>query len=351
MKRAIQSVQTIKIIGNSIHESIQLETDCPENHEDKKLPILDLKVWLKQRNDRKFIMHEYYMKPVSSIALIDARSTLPWKSKRTILVQQAIRILRNCSEDLPWEIKKKHLNHMMKRMQYSGYNQKFRYEVLNSALHAFEEMKKKDESGEQPLYRSKHWRRKERRAAKEEKRKNWYKRGGYESVIFVPSTKESTLLKQLQANIDKSQLKIKLIEKSGTSLGDILRTADPRKEKNCNRGDCPICTKGGKGNCRTLNINYKITCECNDEYNGTTTRSGYTRGIEHTEDMISKKEDSDMWRHCRDKHNGEIKGFRMDIVDTFKNDPMLRQVTEAVRIRRTEPEKRINRKEENRGSR
>ena len=350
-ERAIQSVQTIKVIGNSIHESIQLETDCPENHEDKKLPILDLKVWLKQRNDRKFIMHEYYMKPVSSIALIDARSTLPWKSKRTILVQQAIRILRNCSEDLPWEIKKKHLNHMMKRMQYSGYNQKFRYEVLNSALHAFEEMKKKDESGEQPLYRSKHWRRKERRAAKEEKRKNWYKRGGYESVIFVPSTKESTLLKQLQANIDKSKLKIKLIEKSGTSLGDILRTADPRKEKNCNRGDCPICTKGGKGNCRTLNINYKITCECNDEYNGTTTRSGYTRGIEHTEDMISKKEDSDMWRHCRDKHNGEIKGFRMDIVDTFKNDPMLRQVTEAVRIRRTEPEKRINRKEENRGSR
>ena len=169
--------------------------------------------------------------------------------------------------------------------------------------------------------------------------------------IFVPSTKESTLLKQLQRNIDKSKLKIKLIEKSGTSLGDILRTADPRKEKNCNRGDCSICTKGGKGNCRTLNINYKITCECTDEYNGTTTRSGYTRGIEHTKDMISKKEDSDMWRHCRDKHNGEIKGFRMDIVDTFKNDPMLRQVTEAVRIRRTDPEKRINRKEENRGSR
>ena len=100
-ERAIQSVQTIKVIGNSIHESIQLETDCPENHEDKKLPILDLKVWLKQQNERKFIMHEFYMKPVSSIALIDARSTLLWKSKRIILVQQALRILRNCSEDLP----------------------------------------------------------------------------------------------------------------------------------------------------------------------------------------------------------------------------------------------------------
>ena len=67
--------------------------------------------------------------------------------------------------------------------------------------------------------------------------------------------------------------------------------------------------------------------------------------------MVSKEEKSDMWRHCRDKHNGEIKQFKMDIVDTFKNDPMLRQVTEAVRIRRTAPKKRINRKEENRGSR
>ena len=68
-------------------------------------------------------------------------------------------------------------------------------------------------------------------------------------------------------------------------------------------------------------------------------------------DMISRKEDSDMWRHCRDKHNGEIKQFKMDISDTFKNDPMLRQVTEAVRIKRTTAQKRINRKEENRGNR
>ena len=50
---------------------------------------------------------------------------------------------------------------MMKRMQYSGYNQQFRYEVLMSALNAFEEMKKKDEDGEQPLYRAKEWNKEE----------------------------------------------------------------------------------------------------------------------------------------------------------------------------------------------
>ena len=80
-ERAKKSVQEIKRIGDSIHESIILETDCPENHEDRKMPILDLKVWLEVRNERKFIMHEYYMKQVSSKAVIDARSTLPWKQK------------------------------------------------------------------------------------------------------------------------------------------------------------------------------------------------------------------------------------------------------------------------------
>ena len=352
-ERAKQSVQEIKRIGDSIHDSIVLETDCPENHEDRKMPILDLKVWMEIRNERKFIMHEYYMKPVSSVAVIDARSTLPWRTKRTILVQQTVRILRNCSEELPWDTKKEHLNQMMKRMQYSGYNKQFRYEVLMSALNAFEKMKEGDEKGEQPLYRAKEWKKAERRKEKEIKKKEWYKKGGYETVIFVPCTEDSRLLKKLQEDISRSQLKIKLIEKAGMTLGSLLRTSDPRKDKKCNRNDCPVCTKEGKGNCRTAEINYAMSCEgCESKgvYKGTTTRGAYVRGKEHIAEMTSKREDSDMWRHCVEKHNGEVKEFRMDVLDTFKRDPMLRQVTEAVRISRTKKEELINRKEEYRST-
>ena len=53
-------------------------------------------------------------------------------------------------------------------------------------------------------------------------------------------------------------------------------------------------------------------------------------------DLRTRKEDSDMWKHCEDKHNGEVKQFRMDVIDTFKKDPMLRQITESVRISRTD---------------
>ena len=38
-----------KQIGNDIHSSIQLEVDYPSKHQDQKLPILDLKVWLETR--------------------------------------------------------------------------------------------------------------------------------------------------------------------------------------------------------------------------------------------------------------------------------------------------------------
>ena len=59
----------MKNAGNTIHESIVLETDCPSNHQDRKLPILDLKVWLQETNGRQKIMHEFYQKEVSAVAL------------------------------------------------------------------------------------------------------------------------------------------------------------------------------------------------------------------------------------------------------------------------------------------
>ena len=71
--------------------------------------------------------------------------------------------------------------------------------------------------------------------------------------------------------------------------------------------------KEGKENCRNLDVNYFMTCEnCGHDrvYKGTPTRDGHVRGKEHIADMESKKEKSDMWRHCVEKHNGEIREFR-----------------------------------------
>ena len=111
----------------------------------------------------------------------------------------------------------------------------------------------------------KNWKREERREMKAAKKKNWYKKGGYKSVIFVPATPESELMKRFNKVVSASGIEIKLIEKSGKTLGEMLRTSDPRKERRCRRDDCPVCTTGGKGNCKTLDINYQMTCECDDQ--------------------------------------------------------------------------------------
>ena len=113
-------------IANDIHPSTQVEIDCPSKHSDKSMPLLDIKVWVEKNGDRRKIMHEHYAKDVSSKMVINAKSALPMNTKRTVLVQEGLRILLNCSRDLPWKNKVKHLENLSLRMQYSGYPMKFR---------------------------------------------------------------------------------------------------------------------------------------------------------------------------------------------------------------------------------
>ena len=55
------------------------------------------------------------------------------------------------------------MNNMMRRMQYSGYSKGFRYEIVQSALHAYKKIQELDQTGVKPMYRPKEWRQSERR--------------------------------------------------------------------------------------------------------------------------------------------------------------------------------------------
>ena len=92
-----RTMEVIKCVGNSIHTSIQLEVDCPSNYDDGKMPILDLKVWVCDIDGEKRIVHEFYAKDVSSKSVINAESALSWQQKRTVLTQEMLRVLLNCS--------------------------------------------------------------------------------------------------------------------------------------------------------------------------------------------------------------------------------------------------------------
>ena len=118
-----------------IHPSTQLTVDYPSKYEDRRMPLLDIKVWLESRNenDGVKVWHEFYYKEVATKALTHARSAMPTSVKRTTLTQELLRVMLRCSPDLMWREVVTHLDHSMMRMQYSGYNQQFRTETLRSA--------------------------------------------------------------------------------------------------------------------------------------------------------------------------------------------------------------------------
>ena len=210
---------------------------------------------------------------------------------------------------------------------------------MKSALKAYDDRVSADESGIRPLYRPREWKTKGRAIEKQRKRNKWYKTRVDDTVIFIAATPKSELQRRYTEEIKASGLKIKVIEHTCISLKRLLQRSTPFKSKICEKADCLVCINGGKGPCDVHGVTYSVTCmECVNTngqeqiYIGETSRNAYTRGKEHLASLARKEESSVLWKHSKDKHNGRIPRFCMSVMGQFKNDAMLRQVSEAVMI-------------------
>ncbi|CAB4043090.1 Hypothetical predicted protein [Paramuricea clavata] len=86
---------------------------------------------------------------IESISECEVGTTVVYQ--RTVLTQEVLRVMMNCSRMLQWEKVVKKVKDFLLRMQYSGYDKKFRYEVVASALNAYRIRKEADERGERPM--------------------------------------------------------------------------------------------------------------------------------------------------------------------------------------------------------
>ena len=346
MKLDEKVMRRIQAIGNEIHPSIQLTYDCPSKNKDGKLPILDVKMWTTEKDGKQTIIHEFYQKEISTKHVIHARSAMPTRQKRTILTQEAIRIMQRSKDE---KETKKHLQEFSKRMQFSGYRQKFRSEVIHSAKAAFNKMKEEERKGERPIHRERNWKRKERKKIKRDKKNNWYKKGGYESVVFIPTTPKSELKRMYETIIQNSKVKIKVIERRGTILKNILQKSRPLGEIKCEKQDeCMVCKHKSKGDCRKENVTYEISCsKCEKVYIGETSKNAFTRGKQHTRQLQTKDKQSVLYRHLEQDHKEERETpeFKMKILKSHRS-ALDRQVTEAIMIDRKERDKLMNNKTE-----
>ena len=104
-----------------------------------------------------------------------------------------------------------------------------------------QKMVENDKNGIKPLYRNINWNSKERQQLKLDKKSNWWNNAKskiqYTSVLFVTPTPGGVLVKELrkrEAELNKNnQERIKIEEKGGLKVKDILCSKNPFKKTTC----------------------------------------------------------------------------------------------------------------------
>ena len=151
----------------------------------------------------------------------------------------------------------------------------------------------------------------------------------------------------------KHNVNIKVIEKSGKQVKDILQTSDPFKPNTCPDEECFICknsTNTKSTNCREEGIVYNIKCnQCQAIYVGESSRNAISRGREHLRDYQNNRDCSVMLRHCKTHHpnyDANTPDFSMKVKQIYKNRCMDRQISESIQINRVPHLELINNRHE-----
>ena len=190
-------------------------------------------------------------------------------------------------------------------------------------------------------------REKKRRGAKNN---DWYRENGkYESVMFVEATPKSELKGKVERLIKKYKLKIKVVERVGTTVKRVLQRSNPFPRGHCERNDCEICRRGCGVDCRMRGCVYEIICKeegCGRMYRGQTGRSAYTRTGEHVADWRRGDVKCPLYRHSTIYHQGQEFEFGMKILARCYGKPSRRRISEAVHIDKLNYTQTMNNKRE-----
>ena len=189
-----------------------------------------------------------------------------------------------------------------------------------------------------------------------ERKKGKEEESDIEAVLFVPHTPGGLLARLLQEEDEKfrrgTELKrIKMVERGGKTVKDILSTTNPWAKDGCSREDCLPCMgeRGRGGDCQKENICYRVVCqECElasikAEYTGESSRTSYLRGREHLAGLAKRNEKSALWKHCVECHDGREVRFRMKVLRSHRT-PLTRQIQEGVEIENSQADVIMNSK-------
>ena len=211
-----RTFKLLKAIADSIDKDIQWEADVSSNHSDGKLPCLDLKLWVVGGKSVKF---EFYKKPMASKYTLLYRSALSDQIKRSTVFMECYRRLNNCSPDLPWSTKAKHLSDYSYCMMISCYNQTYRQKIIHGTLERYRQMSEMVSDGAKIWYRDRDQIAADKLARGGNSAATWHLRGETTQTMMVPITPNGTLARSVQDRIKSlvgpDRGKTKVIEQGG----------------------------------------------------------------------------------------------------------------------------------------
>jgi hypothetical protein len=342
------TIEIIRQIGDTVYDFIKLTSECPSDNQSGYVPILDLQCKVVKNR----IVHKFYEKPMNTRYCILRKSACGERTKFTTLVQETIRRMRNCCENVPETEKEEILQDWVLKMRRSGYSGRYRQKVLVAADGIMKQKVKDDLEGKVPLYRGKDYKAKERRLKKEKKSINWYNgkstREKYYAAPLIVDPTPDGIFKQELEKICREQgegggLWVKVIERGGNKIKNICKS-NPSGSKSCGRTTCGICRGEKPGRCSTKGAGYRCCClECKNEgvkayYEGETGGNAHNRYLLHEAAVEKGKvEASAMAKHMAVQHGGMKGKFSMEVTGTFTKC-LERLGDEGIRVRESEEE-------------
>jgi hypothetical protein len=401
----VRMARRCKDAMNSISEDLQFTTEAPEDFCESKLPTLDFKLWLVSG----IILHSYFEKEMRTPFVIMKRSAMSEQQRMQILSNELIRRISNVQMSIVDEEMPEIIEHFTTQLKTSGYDRRLAKEIISCGVVGYRrKVMRRDREGrgfyrhasstlsqrnKKKLLEKTTWYREKRKRAEGEEdqedemqlparkkrmgeRKKDQKDAGrsveVKAVMFVPFTAGSKLAKDLRDAEEKlgsmTGYRLKLVEKAGDKLEDLLTKSNPWQGLDCGRKGCLLCQTKQKTernltqDCHTRNLVYESWCmSClrkeEDEiekmhegdqrkireskekikkhlYVGETSRSIYERALEHQNDVDQLKTSSHMLRHLLQMHPGEERSnveFGIKVL-RYTRSSFERQILESVMI-------------------
>ena len=399
---------------NSICQDLTFTVESVHDFQNRKLATLDFQCEVIENQ----ISYTYFQKSMKTPLVLGAASAMSEHQKISILSNELIRRMSNMSKDISQGERTTVADIFTKELKASGYTRHKAREIVVCGLLGLERKRKRREREGERFHRRAKTTIQKRTSKKLHGKQSWFKNkpkdiaeelekrkenrerlreeeetipeGGKtkteerknkkdpKAVIFVPYTHNSILAKELRKVEETMEMltgtRIKIVEKAGMQLKQLLVKSNPWAGRDCEREECLVCqtreeSGEGKGKtCWKRNLIYETWCgscqakdenaarEAGDEpkevklykYVGESSRSAYLRGKNHLDDARLLSTGSHILKHYIQKHseeNPEDMRFKMRIL-SFKRSAYERQVHESVLIQQNRNHHLLNSKME-----